>query len=344
MLQPTRVIHIAQDDFECIDHLMDHDQYWAIEGALAANRPLLVRGEPGLGKTQLAYAAAAMLNRPIKHFTVDSATEARDLLWTFDAIQRLADAQVASHLYADRELLRNELAVTKYVRPGPLWWAIHWESAFNIDPNSAPDQPTGWTKDQGIVILIDEIDKAESNVPNGLLEVLGSRQFTPYGWSHSIRSEQSNDKKSNDAPLIIITTNEERTLPDPFIRRCCVLHLKLPDCVQDNGADLEEEDRIKFVDYFVELGKAHFPKVILEKQIRACAELLLEDRKYAVLNQVSPKPGPAEFLDFLRAMISLVKKQLGDGKHSKSVVENAYNEISQNIRQFVFSKSKKPDE
>jgi hypothetical protein len=118
----------------------------------------------------------------------------------------------------------------------------------------------------------------------------------------------------------------------------------LPDCVQDNGADLEEDDRIKFVDYFVELGKAHFPKVILEKQIRACAELLLEDRKYAVLNQVSPKPGPAEFLDFLRAMISLVKKQLGDGEHSESVVENAYNEISQNIRQFVFSKSKKPDE
>lgn len=334
MPETTRSVPISEDGSEHIVHLMDNDQYWAIQGALAANRPLLVRGEPGLGKTQLAYAAAALLERPIIHFTIDSTTESRDLLWTFDAVQRLADAQVASHLYSDRDQLRAEIAVSKYVEPGPLWWSIHWESAFEIDPCAAPPQPKGWNKDKGIVILIDEIDKAESNVPNGLLEVLGSRQFKPDGWSQPIRSESE-----SDSPLIVITTNEERALPDAFIRRCYVLQLQLPQCVNPDGSDLDDAAHSEFIDYFVSLGKAHFAESIPLKQLQEAAEMLYADRKRAVLNSLTPKPGPAEFLDFLRAMIKLANARLGSRKNSQQKIAAAYEEIGKSIRRFVFNKS-----
>ncbi len=135
-------------------HVFDRESAQAIRAALASRRPLLVRGEPGVGKTQLAAAAAYVLKRPLVARVVDSRTESRDLLWTFDAVMRLADAQTASaflpamrtfrsesgepsaeQLSFTKQDLRKLLDVADYVRPGPLWWAFDWDSALDTsDP------------------------------------------------------------------------------------------------------------------------------------------------------------------------------------------------------------------
>ncbi|MEZ5944347.1 MAG: AAA family ATPase [Planctomycetaceae bacterium] len=160
----------ADSNFEERVHLLSEDEDWAIKAALAASRPLLVSGEPGIGKTQLALAAAADLNRPLCRLTVDSRTEARELLFSFDPVARLAEAQVAQLIYgSDVEKLRAETAVNKFVKPGPMWWAINWKNALNQiqDHDPRPVAPRQWMENQGVVVLIDEIDKADSNVPNG---------------------------------------------------------------------------------------------------------------------------------------------------------------------------------
>lgn len=316
------------DSCEKIAHVMDDEQQWAIEAALAANRPLLVRGEPGIGKTQLAYAAAKMLKRPIITFAVDSNTESQDLMWTFDAVQRLAEAQVAASLYQDREELRKEIDVKRFVRPGPIWWAIDWDSAAaQISSTQLPHVPKDWNPSQGVVVLIDEIDKADSDVPNGLLEAFGTRQFLPHGWSVPITM-----KTNIESPLIVVTTNEERVLPDAFVRRCFVLHLRMPDCVQPNGENLESAEYEKFIAFLIDRGNAHFKDSIPPEQLRMAAELLLTDRKAATLSNESPKPGQAEYLDFLRAMVNLANKRTGKR-------EDVYAEISRQISRFVFKKS-----
>ena len=250
----NREIKIEYGD-ETITHVMEEEQDLAIRAAMAANRPLLVRGEPGIGKTQLAYAAAIMLKRPLVAFTVDSATESRDLMWSFDAVERLAEAQAAAHLYADKDELRAQMDVKRFVRPGPIWWAIDWASAQKqlAAEQAAPERPKGWKADQGVVILIDEIDKADSDVPNGLLEAFGLRQFTPQGWSKPIKM-----KSGVQRPLIIVTTNEERMLPDAFMRRCFVLNLRLPDCVNASGEKLSDEQHNAFLDFLIGRGEAHF--------------------------------------------------------------------------------------
>ena len=181
------------------------------------------------------------------------------------------------------------------------------------------------------MILIDEIDKADSDVPNGLLEAFGSRQFTPQGWSSPISI-----RAGIQPPLIVVTTNEERVLPDAFVRRCFVLHLQLPDCVQPDGEDLQDDERDKFLSYLITRGKAHFGELIPAEQLLLAAELLMNDRKEAILQNQSPRPGQAEYLDFLRALIQLASQRKGDRKQ-------VYADICKNISRFVFKKSRGTD-
>jgi MoxR-like ATPase len=298
-------------------HLFDEESAQAVRAALAAMRPLLVRGEPGVGKTQLAAAAARVFGRPLVAKVVDSRTESRDLMWEFDAVLRLADAQVAAALPAAavgqgqgqgaagesdsavRKRLRNRLRIANYVRPGPLWWAFDWESAREQARRTrTPVPPLGPNADprRGCVVLLDEIDKADTDVPNGLLEALGSGTFTPLGRSTPVLGQ-------DQPPLVVITTNEERVLPNAFVRRCLILDLKLPD----------GDDRL--VDHLVARAAAHFPRQEKETGSRevfhAAAELLVKDRRDARNANAAPLPGQAEYLDLLRAVFRLAPGDAG---------------------------------
>lgn len=255
----------------------------AIKAALAAGRPLLVRGDPGVGKTQLAAAAAKALGRPLVSFTVDSRCESRDLLWQFDSVRRLAEAQICGTLKLDRSAVTEALRDSRFIEPGPLWWGFDWKGATahceerELDIRSAPE---GTHPANGRVVLIDEIDKADSDLPNGLLEALGAGRFHPRGCDSVKMGDQ------DPSPLVIITTNEERVLPDAFIRRCLVLHLALPS----------SDDELK--DLLVERGKKHFHEAG-EKLLEQAAALLVEDRR----NSAPPKPGQAEYFDLVRAIL-----------------------------------------
>jgi MoxR-like ATPase len=270
-------------------HVFSQHEINAIDAALAARRPLLVRG-------QLARAAAVDLERAYVQHVVDSRTESRDLLWHFDAVARLADAQIKGTLREAKAMYRRnlnqELAVENYLHPRALWWAFDWENARKQAikarrPDEPPQLPDCDPKN-GCVVLIDEIDKAETDVPNGLLEALGAGHFTPQGFTEPVMA-------TGEPPLVIITTNEERALPDAFIRRCLVLHLSLPDVVK-------EED--KLINHLIDRGKAHFENADLNL-LEEAAKLLVADRRKAQEEHWLPLPGQAEYLDLVRAVLDL---------------------------------------
>ncbi|PPQ32054.1 hypothetical protein CCR94_07545 [Rhodoblastus sphagnicola] len=268
-------------------HVFEERDYRALVAALAAGRPLLVRGEPGTGKSQLARAAAKLMKRTCIQHVVDSQTESRDLLWRLDTVRRLAEAQLAGAIgdqSADKA--RAELALQNFVVPGPLWWAFDWESAKIQAARSktpVPERDAEGDTANGYVVLIDEIDKAESEVPNGLLEALGAGRLAP--------PELPAVFAKPPAPLVIITTNEERSLPDAFIRRCLVLKLQLPT------------DKDQLIKTLTDRGKAHFPKKLTRKVLTLAAEMLHEDRTN--FGDARPRPGQAEYLDMLRAVVTL---------------------------------------
>jgi len=268
----------------------------ALQAALDARRPLLVRGEPGVGKTQLALAAAVALERAFISFTADALTEPRELHYWEDAVERLAQAQVSGvqyqHTMQDKNKrssdVMDNVAREKFVRPGPLWWAYQWDTARNRSSEKAePPQPSDrCSSSNGVVLLIDEIDKADPSFPNGLLEALGQRSFTPPG-------KLAEPIRPTKWPMVIITSNDERRLPDAFIRRCVVYDMVVP------AGD-------EFVNWLVKRGKQHFP---LEKFPGAEPEFL---KKVAVqvrsdreaLAGKRPLPGQAEYLDLLRALFA----------------------------------------
>jgi MoxR-like ATPase len=272
-------------------HQFDPDHILALRAAQATGRPLLIRGEAGTGKSQLAHAAAFVTGRAFLPVVVGAATEAADLHWKFDAIARLADAHtMASHAAAASQPVQlSGLHVSHYVQPGALWWALNWQTALTQQQQCRhggalkPHTPDGWTPRDGLVLLIDEIDKAEPDLPNGLLEALANGAFEVPLLGVTVR--QSADCPP---PLIIITTNEERELPPAFLRRCLVMTLQLP---AGDGP---------LSDWLMVRGRMHF-KGLSEDTLRSAASLLIADRK-AARAQRCYTPGLAEYLDLLRAI------------------------------------------
>jgi len=197
----------------------------AVNVALATRRPLLVRGDAGSGKSSLAPSVAAHEDWDLYTRTISSRTTAQDLLWTFDALRRLHDAQARQPV----------VDLARYISPGVLWEAL--------DPGGAAGQNarttagtgnrtgTGTTSAPGAdepkqraVLLLDEIDKAEPDVPNDLLEPLGSFTFSvPELDGRPVENTRPL------APLVVLTTNGERELPPAFLRRCVVLTMPFPD-------------------------------------------------------------------------------------------------------------------
>jgi MoxR-like ATPase len=199
-------------------HLFDQASADAVLAALAAERPLLVRGEPGAGKSQLARAAAQVLGRLFVGSVVHSRSEAQDLKWEYDAVARLGEAQVLAAVPSDLGY-RERLDPRRFLIPGPLWWVFDWSSAeaqvrdYSLCKAHPPAVPDGWTPAQGAVLLIDEIDKAEADLPNALLETLGNGAF-PVPWLDGPVGLRA----GVPPPLVVVTTNEERELPAAFLR------------------------------------------------------------------------------------------------------------------------------
>ncbi|MDJ0842489.1 MAG: AAA family ATPase [Acidobacteriota bacterium] len=294
-------------------HVVEKESLWALKAALAARRPLLVRGEPGCGKSQLARAAAFMLGRAFLSEVVHARQEHRELQWHFDAVARLGEAQVLAASQATNA--REHLAPEKFLGPGLLWWAFDWTSAQKQSRLSSgagvaePEIPDGWTPEQGCVVLIDEIDKAETDLPNGLLETLGNGAFPVPHKTHPVKGRAQNP------PLVVITTNEERELPAAFVRRCLVLNIEL------------EEDKDKLIDWLAGRGKAHLGDLTSEAVRRETAALLYEDRTKA-RDLGLPVPGQAEYLDLLRAVAHIAEG------------ETEQREVLDNIRHFALVKHK----
>lgn len=276
----------------------------AVQAALACRRPLLVRGEPGTGKSQLARAVASELKWPFIYRVLNGRTECEDLLYQFDAVARLAQAQVAGA--AGREGGRTDLDPLNYVIPGVLWWAYNWDTAreqaerarkFCGEACEIHSPPLRWKQGvkKGVVVLIDEIDKAESEVPNSLLEGLGTSGFqVPHGGGFVSLPP------GFTPPLVIVTTNEERELPPAFLRRCLVLNLWLPD-EDPLHRDQDEAALKKLVESeILEYSKAHFEGAISEEVFAMAFEQWWADRRAA--GREDPRPGLAEFLDILRAL------------------------------------------
>ena len=272
-------------------HVFDQTSADAILMAWAAERPLLVRGEPGTGKSQLARAAAQKLNRAFISEVVHARTEPQDLLWRFDTVGRLGEAQALAARGAQSPAGGiDALDPRHFLSPGPLWWAFDWQSARQCQAGSrykaaAPATPAGWTPEAGCVLLIDEIDKADSDVPNSLLETLGNRSFS-VPWL----AEGTVGQGTATPPLVIITTNEERELPAAFLRRCLVLQYELPDDI---------------VPWLISRGRIHFsPEVCSNDVLEVAARQLAKDRIDARRAGVTP-PGQAEYLDLLKALSTL---------------------------------------
>ena len=295
-------------------HVFQQEDVHAINAALASGRPLLLRGRPGTGKSQLALAAAVFLNRAFVSQVIDARTESRDLLWRFDAVRRLADAQVLATGRLE-EQRKEWLTATNndvlhesfYTKPGPLWWAFQWQTAAERARRAEVEVPRvrpGCHPEHGVVVLLDEIDKADSALPNGLLGALGDGEFTVPGFGRVICQGVE--------PLVVITTNEERSLPDAFLRRCAVHELEL------------DRDAEALKDWLVRLGRAHYQKLkegpdLDDTVLVEAADMVLADREICQRQSLHP-PGSAEYLDLLRVV---AERSKSEGKSAKKYLELA---------------------
>jgi MoxR-like ATPase len=254
-------------------YVYSDDIVLAVNVAMATRRPLLVRGPSGSGKSSLAHNVAKCLGRRYHEVVMSSRTQARDLLYDIDYLRRLHDAQLRE------KIITGDLS--PYVVPRVLWWAFDYVSADRqshsvgapaarqrVQLNAiAPEQTS-----HAAVVLIDEVDKADPEVPNNLLVPLGSLQFTVEETGLVVGTTREH------APLVILTTNDERELPQAFLRRCVAITLPPPD-----------RSRL------IQIARAHFPDVDL-----AVLEKLGAAISSTEGSENSP-PSVAEFLDLVLA-------------------------------------------
>ncbi|MBI6629824.1 AAA family ATPase [Pontibaca salina] len=174
------------------EYVATDDLTIAVNAAVALERPLLVKGEPGTGKTELAHQVATALSLPMIEWNIKSTTRAQQGLYEYDAVSRLRDSQLGDERVHD---------VRNYIRKGKLWEAFEAEGK--------------------VVLLIDEIDKADIEFPNDLLQELDKMEFFVYETGETVRAKQR--------PIVIITSNNEKELPDAFLRRCFFHYIRFPD-------------------------------------------------------------------------------------------------------------------
>ncbi len=232
------------------NYVATDDLMLAVNAAATLKRPLLIKGEPGTGKTMLAEEVAQSLGMPLLQWHIKSTTKAQQGLYEYDAVSRLRDSQLS-----DAESSERVKDIRNYIVKGVLWQAF--------------------TADKPVVLLIDEIDKADIEFPNDLLREIDRMEFYVYETRELI--------KAKHRPLVFITSNNEKELPDAFLRRCFFHYIKFPD-----AATMQ-----KIVD-------VHFPK--LRKELLAAAMKNFYDVRN--LPGLKKKPSTSELLDWLKLLVA----------------------------------------
>jgi MoxR-like ATPase len=218
----------------------------AVNAAITLERPLLIKGEPGTGKTILAHEVAKAIGSPLIEWHIKSTTKAQQGLYDYDAVSRLRDSQLGDERVKD---IRN------YIRRGKLWEAF--------------------TADHRPVLLIDEIDKADIEFPNDLLQELDRMEFHVYETGETIKAQQR--------PIVIITSNNEKELPDAFLRRCFFHYIKFPDH-----------------DTMTQIVEVHFPG-LKQRLLREALNVFFDMREIPGLKK---KPSTSELLDWLKLLLN----------------------------------------
>ena len=232
------------------NYVATQDLMLAVNAAITLKRPLLVKGEPGTGKTMLAEEVAEALKLPLLQWHIKSTTKAQQGLYEYDAVSRLRDSQMPDADSAER--VRD---IRNYIVPGMLWQAFSAE--------------------QPVALLIDEIDKADIEFPNDLLRELDRMEFHCYETRETIRAKHR--------PLVFITSNNEKELPDAFLRRCFFHYIRFP----------EAETLRRIVDL-------HFPG--LKQDLLAAALKSFQDIRN--LPGLKKKPSTSELIDWLRLLLA----------------------------------------
>src|SRR6201994_4144632 len=227
------------------DYIATDDLKIAVNAAVALERPLLVKGEPGTGKTVLAYEIAKALDAPLITWHVKSTTKAHQGLYEYDAVTRLRDSQLGDERVKD---------VRNYIRRGKLWEAF-----------DSPRRP---------VLLIDEIDKADIEFPNDLLQELDRMEFYVYETNETIKAEVR--------PIVLITSNNEKDLPAALLRRCFFHYIRFPEAETMN-----------------EIVEVHYPG-IKQKLVAEALRIFYDMRKVPGLKK---KPSTSELLDWLKLLM-----------------------------------------
>ena len=222
------------------------DLRMAVDASVALQRPLLIKGEPGTGKTMLAEEVAAGLGKELIQWHIKSTTKAQQGLYEYDAVSRLRDSQLGDGKVED---------IGQYIKRGKLWEAF--------------------TADEQVVLLIDEVDKADIEFPNDLLVELDRMEFFVYETGETI--------KAKHRPIIIITSNNEKELPDAFLRRCFFHFINFPD-----------KETMK------EIIAVHYPK-IKKSLVQEALEVFFEPREIPGLKK---KPSTSELIDWLKLLMA----------------------------------------
>ena len=227
-------------------YIATEDLSLSVNAAIALERPLLIKGEPGTGKTMLALEVAKSLDLPLIEWHIKSTTKAQQGLYEYDAVTRLRDSQLGDERVKD---------ISNYIQKGKLWEAF--------------------TAEKQVVLLIDEIDKANIEFPNDLLQELDRMEFYVYETKETI--------KATTRPIVIISSNNEKELPDAFLRRCFFHYISFPD-----------RETMK------EIIKVHHPKV-KEKLVKEALDIFFDVRKVPGLKK---KPSTSELVDWLKLLMA----------------------------------------
>ena len=228
------------------DYVATEDLRVAVNAAITLERPLLVKGEPGTGKTVLAHEVAKALGTPLLEWHIKSSTKAQQGLYEYDAVSRLRDSQLGDERVKD---------IANYIRKGKLWEAF--------------------THTERPILLIDEIDKADIEFPNDLLQELDRMEFFVYETGETIVAKQR--------PVVIITSNNEKELPDAFLRRCFFHYIRFP------GRETMEE-----------IVEVHYPG-LKSRLVREALNIFYEIRDVPGLKK---KPSTSELLDWIKLLLN----------------------------------------